>query len=123
MLLLEWLSSGVLQQQHFQHHHMPYSSAASVASNGALSHAVATAAPAAAVAYTPEVTSVWSESLQLFNGLVHLLLPRQPNGLLLLLYGFGRDAVCVGSNTLSLLLLAVLPVLFSFVAVVFFLPS
>ncbi|KAL8269531.1 hypothetical protein Esti_006548 [Eimeria stiedai] len=134
-LLLEWLGSGVLQQQHQQHHSMPFSFAAAVAAGdgakAALAAAPTSASAAAAAAaadarwrvQTAEDEEPWSSSLLLPQWLLQQLLPRQPNGLLLLLYGYGRDAACIGSGTFAALVFVVLPLLASLLFIIFLLPA
>ena len=119
-LLLQWLQSGVLlQQQH--HHHMPFSTATAVTSGDAATPALAGSAASWGVR-TPGGKDQGS-LLRLPEWLLQLLLPRRPSGLLLLLYGAARDAVCIGGTTFPLFVFAVLPLLFCFSVILFFLPA
>ncbi|CDJ64259.1 glycosylphosphatidylinositol anchor attachment 1 protein, putative [Eimeria necatrix] len=124
-LLLQWLGSGVLQQQQLQQHHMPFNAEASAAAGDAFAPALvgSAAVPAAWSDWQQQQQQQHREQLQLLKlPLAWQLLPKHPNSLLLLLYGLGRDAVCIGSSTFALFVFGLLPLCFFF-TVLLFLPS
>ncbi|CDJ37302.1 glycosylphosphatidylinositol anchor attachment 1 protein, putative [Eimeria tenella] len=125
-LLLQWLGSGVLQQQQLQQHHMPFNAEAAAAAAG---DAFAPALTGSAA--VPAAWSDWQQQQQQHRQQLQLmklpldwqLLPKHPNSLLLLLYGLGRDAVCIGSSTFALFVFGLLPLAVLFFFVLLFLPS
>ncbi|CDJ48639.1 hypothetical protein EBH_0079840 [Eimeria brunetti] len=140
-LLLQWLGSGVLQQQLLQQYPMPFDAAAAVAAGdaaapafAAASSSPAAAASAAAAAAATASRAAWSaqvaapspllqqEQHGLLLRLLQPLLPRRPSSLLLLLYSLGRDAACIGSSTFLLLICGLLPLVFIFFLVLLMLP-
>lgn len=127
--LFGWLSSGVLLQPLRMSHHEVVQvdferteiKACFGDSCGAGGLTEAKAASFTSWIRSPRLLP-WLASRQTLLRLLKSILPSDPNGFLIFLYGQARDAACVGGNALGIWFFIVAPFLLCAFAVAFVLP-